>query len=287
MSDYLERLVARNFDAPEAIHPQPVAPFESIWAEAAAPSEIDEQVPAGDGQARVAVPEAPRNPPAMESSPIGTGEAEPAAASSNRASVCSSPDVRQADTARERKEQAVPDPVTVIEPEPAGAPPQPHSGDPPTSKPPRGIKARTVPVPSAGRDIPRSAQHEILIKPVVKVEREPKRRSSEAPEQPAPAVTEPAQQPSPAALRPPPTVTAPERDIEPSGRLYPPRTERPRRRSEAASRPAEPPAVQVTIGRVEVRASAPPVAAARRRSPPAASMSLDDYLKQRAGGSRS
>jgi hypothetical protein len=41
--------------------------------------------------------------------------------------------------------------------------------------------------------------------------------------------------------------------------------------------------VNVTIGRVEVRAVSPPAAAARARSENRAPMSLDDYLKRRRG----
>jgi len=48
-------------------------------------------------------------------------------------------------------------------------------------------------------------------------------------------------------------------------------------------RPAEP-VVQVTIGRVEVRAVAPPVRQQKSPKPPSA-MSLDDYLKRRGGRS--
>jgi hypothetical protein len=48
-------------------------------------------------------------------------------------------------------------------------------------------------------------------------------------------------------------------------------------------KPVEP-VVQVTIGRVEVRAVAPPVRQQKNPKPQSA-MSLDDYLKQRGGRS--
>jgi len=58
-------------------------------------------------------------------------------------------------------------------------------------------------------------------------------------------------------------------------------TERPRAAREApASAPTAPPQVQITIGRVEIRAAAPPPAPAPRGPV----MSLDDYLAKRAGG---
>jgi hypothetical protein len=48
-----------------------------------------------------------------------------------------------------------------------------------------------------------------------------------------------------------------------------------------------PPTIKVSIGRIEVRAvSAPPAQAPRQRSKPQPSLSLDDYLKQRASDQR-
>ncbi len=46
------------------------------------------------------------------------------------------------------------------------------------------------------------------------------------------------------------------------------------------------PTIQVTIGRIEVRAITPPVAPAQRSRTPSPTLSLDDYLKQRNGGQR-
>jgi hypothetical protein len=47
------------------------------------------------------------------------------------------------------------------------------------------------------------------------------------------------------------------------------------------------PTIKVTIGRIEVRAvTTPPVQQPRQRKKPQPSLSLDDYLKQRAGGQR-
>ncbi len=48
--------------------------------------------------------------------------------------------------------------------------------------------------------------------------------------------------------------------------------------------PKEPPAIHVSIGRVEVRAIMPPVAAPKPTPPSAPKLSLEDYLKQRNGG---
>lgn len=51
-----------------------------------------------------------------------------------------------------------------------------------------------------------------------------------------------------------------------------------------ASEPAEPAAIRVTIGRVEVRATTPPQPPAPRTRPPGPALTLDDYLKKRNGG---
>lgn len=48
-----------------------------------------------------------------------------------------------------------------------------------------------------------------------------------------------------------------------------------------------PPTIRISIGRIEVRAAAPqPPATARPASPPAAKVSLDDYLRKQSGGAR-
>src|ERR1017187_4208599 len=47
-----------------------------------------------------------------------------------------------------------------------------------------------------------------------------------------------------------------------------------------------PPTIQVTIGRIEVRASSAPAVASRAARPSGPKLDLDDYLKARSGGSR-
>jgi len=47
-----------------------------------------------------------------------------------------------------------------------------------------------------------------------------------------------------------------------------------------------PPAVRITIGRVDVRAVMPAPAAANAKQPSVKTLSLDEYLKQRSGGHR-
>lgn len=61
--------------------------------------------------------------------------------------------------------------------------------------------------------------------------------------------------------------------------IVPPANTQPR-----ASEPAEPAVIRVTIGRIEVRATTPPLPPAPRTRPPGPALTLDDYLKQRNGG---
>jgi hypothetical protein len=53
----------------------------------------------------------------------------------------------------------------------------------------------------------------------------------------------------------------------------------------AQSAATEPPMIQVTIGRIEIRAT-PPAASVKRSTPSSSTLSLDDYLRARDGGQR-
>jgi hypothetical protein len=57
-------------------------------------------------------------------------------------------------------------------------------------------------------------------------------------------------------------------------------------RLKAQQEPLPAPTIHVTIGRIEVRATPAPASAPPSRPKPAPTMSLDDYLRQRNGGSR-
>ncbi|HEY6168580.1 MAG TPA: hypothetical protein VI454_11110, partial [Verrucomicrobiae bacterium] len=52
----------------------------------------------------------------------------------------------------------------------------------------------------------------------------------------------------------------------------------------AANVPVAEPVIHVSIGRVEIRATSPAVARARPATTAPAGLSLEDYLRQRAGG---
>jgi len=77
--------------------------------------------------------------------------------------------------------------------------------------------------------------------------------------------------------------------IEPSGEPQAPRVvPRPELRMPEWGRDAAPPAptIQVTIGRIEIRAMPSPTAPARGKGPAAPRLSLEDYLRLRGGGAR-
>jgi hypothetical protein len=63
-----------------------------------------------------------------------------------------------------------------------------------------------------------------------------------------------------------------------------PTADRPRR-TPAHTPPAEPAAVEIHIGRIEIRSAATPPPAARKRDEHPRVMPLDEYLRRRRGGS--
>ncbi len=106
--------------------------------------------------------------------------------------------------------------------------------------------------------------------------RETKARPSHSGNGQAPQLVHPRPEPPPAQASPATIVAAPEviPYLEP---VAPPRSQTPA--------PEAGPSVQVTIGRVEVRATPAPAAPKKTRSRPPV-MSLDEYLRQRSGGDR-
>lgn len=88
------------------------------------------------------------------------------------------------------------------------------------------------------------------------------------------AIPEPANQPTSA-----PTVIHPEQ-IKP----FIPANGRPVNHQPPVTPPEPAPTVQITIGRIEVRATPPPPAKAAQKQPRTPVLSLEDYLRQRNGG---
>ncbi|MCL4266854.1 MAG: hypothetical protein KJ069_26980 [Anaerolineae bacterium] len=86
-------------------------------------------------------------------------------------------------------------------------------------------------------------------------------------------------------VREQPIQPAPPTAIPVQTKPFTPASNRPTNHQPVVTKPAEPtPTVQITIGRIEVRATPPPPAKAEKKQPSAPMMSLDDYLRQRNGG---
>jgi hypothetical protein len=103
---------------------------------------------------------------------------------------------------------------------------------------------------------------------------------------PPPAIPEPVSPPPPRENKPLPVAALVPKPVPPPAMPVPRSASI--LRGEPVSLPFEPeaPSIQVTIGRVEVRAvSSPPPAAAPRSRPAAPMLSLEDYLKQKDGRS--
>jgi hypothetical protein len=164
----------------------------------------------------------------------------------------------------------------------------------PQPAPPHRSAPHPQPEPAPPLDRPLSQPEQIVREVVVR--------------QPAPAVIQPARQEAAAPLAPiparrqvepadqPPAVSPPERLLKitetvllkPRPAEYPPLPDRADQPFRQASQPAPRPVVNVTIGRIEVRAARPPAAvplAADRRSAPSV-MGLDEYLRWRNEGGR-
>ncbi|MET4726679.1 hypothetical protein ABIE09_000450 [Lysobacter enzymogenes] len=110
---------------------------------------------------------------------------------------------------------------------------------------------------------------------------DPRPAQAQTPAPPPAAASAPARAPAPPPPLPAPARLA-ARDAAPAAVAHPAR-----RNAPAAPAPVAPAPVQVSIGRVEIRAGAPaatPAAAPRRNGAPA--LGLDDYLRQRHGDRR-
>lgn len=89
-------------------------------------------------------------------------------------------------------------------------------------------------------------------------------------------------QPEPEAIKPMNSLVAKSEPIVPALTGFPDSLTRQPREFQAES--PQPPTIQVTIGRIEIRATQISDKAAAKPRPAQATLSLDDYLKQRDGG---
>jgi hypothetical protein len=111
---------------------------------------------------------------------------------------------------------------------------------------------------------------------------------------PAPATSVPAHVTAPPRSAPAPVVVTPPPRSAPAPVIVKPRVAPAPAALASAQAPTQPepatpepaPIIQVTIGRIEVRATPPPSQPARGARPAGPALSLDEYLRSRSGGSR-
>lgn len=296
MSDYLERLVERSLGLAEPVLPRPVALFEAPVPSPILPVETEDDhgfgepaaVPPHHQSAHDPRPVVPPSAPVPRPAPDNSASPEPSPEAARIrpppadrpkehavASVHSVPPLPSDPPVHGRRQV---EPPTSLEPRPAPLPPpvraavqgsegqrlQPVSTEPPPPPPmePRFITRETrvermTVVERAAAEPGRVAP--VLVPPVV-------------PSRDAPRVD---------VLRPAPASHG-DRPLP----ALPARVERGREPPPASPLSAPAPTIQITIGRLEVRAAAQPPTPSPRARQQSAVMSLDDYLRQRASGSK-
>jgi len=272
MADYLSNLIAKNLSPQESIHPRSRSRFEppSLLSVDPGPAEMSAK-----GEPQPITPssfDSASSFPLPDRIPSWTQPAQPAFGHAP-----ASPFAEAITSAPEEPGQ----PNLPVDPSAF----QPYRGrlDPPS--PP--VQAATQPETPPGQfmadnknqpaDSPRQTR-EIVLERIVERALAPTIEPSVRPPQPAAELpaSEPSQ-PTPLASIAP----APEPAIQPLRPVVTPLPD-----LAARNIPLVPaPTVNVTIGRIEVRAT-PPITSPRRSTPQPNLMSLDDYLRSRANGDR-
>ena len=254
MSDYLGALISRSFDPSDVVRPRPVSRFERRSPDL-------ESVPREDAAPSLAAPDA--------GIPGRDAGAPREVSTFSRHDDSLVPPFQTTEPPASRVTTATPAPLS------------PRARDAGVRPAPAREQERTEAVPVAtpvarGPSIQPIRYEVIMERPAEPPRsREPRPR---APSQPSHATT-PAV--LPAAVLPRPVPDSPPRPIESAAVIEPRRTAQASPRS---APPSEPPAIHVTIGRIEIRATSPAAAPVRRQHRQPSVMSLDEYLKQCAGG---
>lgn len=296
-TDFLQRLVARSFDPAESLSPRPAALFEPARPIGGLPL-VTAGDPYDDG-----APEPEPSPLRRSASEVAPPPArlllpeEPGSSAPRRGKPAT------ADPAQARSDRGAA-PPTDRRPAPAELFPQERdAGEPAVTErsllervsrevvverrpdPPR---RRAPSLSAATPDRPAASEpsvHEVVVERFAEVP-QPRQPTMLQRVVPPPARTSRGRgDRTDREIRPPPP---PSRPRPPVPVVVEPRVEPSRRRDEppAAAPAATPPAVHVTIGRVEVRAFAAPAEPAERSRPRPNVMSLDEYLEQRSDGGR-
>ncbi|NJP09672.1 MAG: hypothetical protein HC866_09440 [Leptolyngbyaceae cyanobacterium RU_5_1] len=278
MSNFLNRLITKSLAGAEEIQPRPVSVFEPPALDSNPGLEHPPEEPEPDGDnsllqfsTSVATPLI-QTPPVPAASPppvrpqletIAAVPAPPDSHSVDSAAAIAptpvqSPQQTEADHRQSSSRQPPASPI------PAPTNPkiirsvQPQFSSPERSQPitaPDSASLQTI-APQHAQDIPSSTAE------TIQPGREPAFLESILPAIQSPPATSVG------------TLTQPHVKPLPQPEIQPPQS-------------AQPPTIRVTINRIDVRAVTPPTPPTpSRRSPPAAKLSLADYLKQRPGGQR-
>ena len=296
MSDFLGNLIARSLAPAVAIRPRPVSRFEpaagveALSADLAPEAQLaEETVPLAKRQARL--PPASVTGPVLEHTGVDRLSADARARPVPPAIDQSSAGVEQA--LRDPTSAPLAAPTSAVAPTPApavlpaGSPIAPLAASQDVSTRARQIHVERLIVPERDaikaplvvHPAPTPPDH-LLVRPVVP----PAATSPLGPlvleqHMPPAAPCEPEAQPQPVSHSEPGLMIRPAATAQPAATLVP---------IAPASRASDAPGstIQVTIGRIEVRAAPPARAPQSARSAPAV-MSLDEYLRQRGqGGNR-
>lgn len=279
---YLDNLVARNMPETAVIQPRPVSVFEPLpgmvtpFPDPAIAEEETAVIPptAYPSPAMPATPPQPRASltpdTAVSSPPIRPASAQPESIRPLSEAGTRTPKPSPIEhTDRPRKQSPVNIPPVHVEAIPK---PPNHQVEPQSSA---QINAPIIIKEQITQIIPKLETPEFPFPPLAEVARE-------KPAEPTPSA-------APAAAIPPAQPTKP---VVPAVTL---RTEQVKTAAPAANQPGshqppvatspEPiPTVQITIGRIEVRATPPTPAKAEKKPAPTPVLSLEDYLRQRNGG---
>ena len=266
MNDYLDSLVAKSLGVGETIQPRPVSLFEPLPGLAALPSRLPTEIAQEGLVPRETAPGflhpagAPLSPPASADRPV----IWPAFDEGRALQPPQPAEVDAADLAAGR----APSPLVVQRRVPL-PPSQPVEGAASGEPVPTAGMAGRLPAQGTGAQ---SIAHEHFVPPVI-VERSlpaAKEAKTEGQTERSVLVGERVKPtPSPGVIARPQVKRV--ADVPVPGQ------------AQSTLQPEPAPTVQVTIGRIEVRA-APPAEVAAQKTPRPKPMSLDEYLRQRRGG---
>jgi hypothetical protein len=261
MSDFLDSLLSRS--AGEAVRPRPVSLFEPLpgtaWrtlaleSEAAAGPEQEGARPApGSGDAARPVSRAREPATLRDARPVADGPGPPSLV------------IR------------APEPSRTVLP-PRSAPPVTGSPDP--GNPPQPAVIRTV----LQRVVQQQASPPAEPSPATDIAT----RQAGGPQVAPAPVTVRAMAGTPTVAADPPAMVPARLPRATGGEVRPaPEASRPAGAGEPPQAQQPQPVIQVTIGRIEVRATPVSAALSRKATPAAPMTSLEDYLRQRKGGAR-